>query len=282
MPSGLISNLCCWLEFSHKPKKELTSRCFYCCSLPHSKEAYLLLYRHYYSWPEYAGRSITINHVHDLDLELSPKRCYWGWHIVLLNPDMSWLILWWESSRSLLVDCHREWLHARCLTRGVGARVTRLRLNGCQVMCTLWKVVHWGCRPSFKNITTETWGMLWCHWWTLDISRLQSGTPKEVVLMNYSAGERYHEMTRQTFSYFLHLLTLSPQSLTMRETRDPQEVLKRWISTCSKSFLNFLSFYNPCLQPILFFIKWLKIQDSLFTAQHPVFILVAHSLLSPA
>lgn len=61
-----------------------------------------------------------------------------------LEPWLSWLILRWKSSRSLLVDCHREWLHAHSLTRGVGARITRLRLNGCQVMCTLWKSVRWG------------------------------------------------------------------------------------------------------------------------------------------
>ena len=44
--------------------------------LPPPAEAYLLLYDHYYSWTEYAGRSITINHVHDLDLELILKRSY--------------------------------------------------------------------------------------------------------------------------------------------------------------------------------------------------------------
>lgn len=53
-----------------------------------------------------------------------------------------------ESRRSLLVDCHREWLHAHSLTRGVGARFTRLHLNGCQVVCTLWKFVHWEWRPK--------------------------------------------------------------------------------------------------------------------------------------
>lgn len=147
MPSALISNLCCWLEFSHKPKKELTSRCFYCSSLPPLlNEAYLLLYCHYYSWQEYAGRSIMINLIHDLDLWLSLKRSYWEWHIALLNPDMSWLILRWESSRSRSVDCHRGWLHVHSLTKGVGARIARLHLNGCQVMCTLWYWVHWGSR----------------------------------------------------------------------------------------------------------------------------------------
>lgn len=271
MPSGLISNLCCWLEFSHKPKKELTSRCFYCCSLPHSKEAYLPLYRHYYSWPEYAGRSITINHVHDLDLELSLKRSYWGWHIVLLNPDMSWLILRWESSRSLLVDCHREWLHARSLTRRVGSRVTRLRLNGCQVMCTLRKVVHWGCRPSFKNITPETWGMLWCHWWTLDISRLQSGTPKEVVLMNYSAGECYHEMTRQTllFSAFAGFVTAILNC--ERNQRSPKSFREEMNLDVRQAFSSFLILYDSCLQSILFFYKMTEDSRLPFLCSTPCF-----------
>lgn len=172
-----------------------------------------MLYRHYYSWPEYAGRSITINHVHDLDLEPSPKRSYWGWHIVLLNPDMSWLILWWESSRSLLVDCHRQWLQAHSLTRGVGARITRLHLNGCQVKCTLWKFVRWGRRPSFKSITTETWGMLWCHWWTWMFPDFKVGPQNRWFLMDYSVGECYRDMIWQTFSCFLLVLALSLQSI---------------------------------------------------------------------
>lgn len=56
LPSGLISNLCCRLEFRHMPKKELAHRCFYCRSLPRSAEANFS-YSLYYSWLEYADQS---------------------------------------------------------------------------------------------------------------------------------------------------------------------------------------------------------------------------------
>ncbi len=158
----------------------------YCCSFPHSKEAYLLLYHFYYSWLEYAGRSITINHVHDLDLELSLRRTYWEWHIALLNPDMSWLILWWGSQVGL---CHREWLHARSLTGGVGARIARLHLSGCQVMCSLWKFVHWEVQDFVQKHCRRDLGNVMMSLMDVDVSRLQSGNLKEVVLMNYSVGE---------------------------------------------------------------------------------------------
>lgn len=46
----------------------------------------------------------------------------------------------------------------------------------------------------------------------VDISRLQSGTPKVVVLINYAVG-RIVGMTWQTFFCFWHVLVLSLQSL---------------------------------------------------------------------
>lgn len=150
---------------------------------------YLLLYCLYYSWPEYAGRSITINHVHDLDLRLSPKRSYWSWHMVLLNPDTSWLILRWESRRSLSVDCHGEWLHAPSLTRGVGARGTRLFLNSCQVVCALWvRALGSAQKHHYRHLGNVMMSLV-----DVDVSRHQSGTPKRVSLMDYSV---YRKMTK--------------------------------------------------------------------------------------
>lgn len=101
------------------------------------------------------------------------------WHM-LIDPVMG------ESSRSLLVVCHREWLHAHSLTRGVGARNTRLRLNGCQVMCTLWKSVHWGVHAfRTKKHYHRDLGNVMMSLVDLDVSRHQSETQKEVVWMNY-------------------------------------------------------------------------------------------------
>ena len=153
MPSALISNLRCWLEFSYKPKKELTSGCFYCCSPPlkgclsPSVSPLLLIARicrqinqdQSCTWPWSRAQP-------DEKLLRMTHRALEPWHM-LIDPVMG------ESSRSLLVVCHREWLHAHSLTRGVGARITRLRLNGCQVMCTLWKSVHWGVQ-AFRTKKT--------------------------------------------------------------------------------------------------------------------------------
>lgn len=126
MPSALISNLCCWLEFSYKPKKELTSGCFYCCSPPlkgclsPSVSLLLLIARicrqinqdQSCTWPWSRAQP-------EEKLLRMTHRALEPWHM-LIDPVMG------ESSRSLLVVCHREWLHAHSLTRGVGARITRL------------------------------------------------------------------------------------------------------------------------------------------------------------
>lgn len=76
-------------------------------------------------------------------------------------------------------------MHAHSLTRGIGARITRLHLPG-NVHSV--KVCASRVQAFVEKYYRRDLGNVMMSWKDLDVSRLQSGTPKEVVLMNYSVG----------------------------------------------------------------------------------------------
>lgn len=122
----------------------------------------------YYSWPEYAGISITINHAPDLHIELSLMQSYWGWHIVLLNPDMSWLILWWGVKKVSFSGLPRRVI-ARSFSDQRGQhqnyKAVRKWLPG-NVLSESWCTGGAG-RRDLENVMMS--------FTDLDVSRLQSG-----------------------------------------------------------------------------------------------------------
>lgn len=155
-PLALISHLCCWLESSHMPKKELTCWCFYWCWLPNSKAVLsplvlplLLMARICRQINHNQSRTRPWSKDQPDEKLLRLTRCALEpWH-ALIDPVMG------ESRRSLLVDCHREWLHAHFQTKGVRVRITS---------------VHLECRPAQKHDHSDLENVMMS---LVDVSRLQ-------------------------------------------------------------------------------------------------------------
>lgn len=128
-------------------------------------------------------RSIIINHVHDLDLKISLMRSYWGWHIVLLNPDMSWLILWWGVRKVFFQvlpqsDCVlilRPDKRGRCQNYKAALKWLPGSVHPVKPGC----VKSAGQKHDHRHPGNAMMSLV-----DLDVSRLQSGTPNVLVLLD--------------------------------------------------------------------------------------------------
>lgn len=100
------------------------------------------------------------------------------WH-ELIDPMMG------ESRRSLLVDCHSEWLQCSFSDQRGRCQNYKAAFKWLPGSVHSVKVCALRVQASVQKHDHRDLGNVMMSLADLDVSRLQSGTPKEVVLMDY-------------------------------------------------------------------------------------------------
>lgn len=116
-----------------------------------------------------------------------------GWREAIEDDTLcSWTLTWvdWSCDGSQVGLSEQTAAESDCMfilwLEGLSARITRLHLNGCQVLCTLWYKVHLGCTALVPKHYHRDPRNVMMSVVNLRVSRLQSRTPKIGGFINYT------------------------------------------------------------------------------------------------